>query len=57
MTPVAAYYVLIVTDQTRAAERTRPYEAPVPRKSVIERVAFALEMLVSMGRPATTQPI
>ena len=57
MTPVAAYYVLIVTDQTRTAERTQRYDSPVPRKSVIERVAYALEMLVSMGRPATTQPI
>jgi hypothetical protein len=56
MTPIAAYYVMIVTDHQRATERPR-YDSPVPSTSRFERVVAALETLVRLGRPVSTQPV
>ena len=56
MTPLAAYYVMIVTDHERQQRRPRD-ESVVPRTSLASRIVAALENLVRLGRPATTQPI
>ena len=56
MTPIAAYYVMVVTDHENRIRKPR-YESVVPRTSLIERIAVALETLVRLGRPSTTQPI
>jgi len=56
MTPIAAYYVMIAADRDFAAHRPR-YDSIVPRRSLLERITEALEMLVRLGRPASTQPI
>jgi hypothetical protein len=56
MTPIAAYYVMVVTDLER--ERRSPrYDSIVPKPSLLARIARALETFVSLGRPATTQPV
>ena len=58
MSPIAAYYVMIMADREATANaRKRRYDAIVPRRSLLERIADALESLVSLGRPTTTQPI
>jgi hypothetical protein len=55
MHPLAAYYVMIMTE--REHELRQPhYESIVPRTSLTSRIAHALETLVRLGRPATTQP-
>ena len=55
MTPIAAYYVMVVNDLER--ERRAPrYDSIVPKTSLFARIVNALETLVSLGRPATTQP-
>jgi len=56
MHPLAAYYVMIMTDRVRELSRPR-YESIVPRTSRLNRIAGALETLVRLGRPATTQPV
>ena len=56
MTPIAAYYVLVVTDLDRADREPR-HHAVVPRRSRLERIAEALETLFRLGRPTVTQPI
>jgi hypothetical protein len=56
MTPIAAYYVMVVTDHEREMRRPR-YESIVARPSLATRIVGALEILVRLGRPATTQPI
>ena len=55
MNPLAAYYVMIMTERERELSRPR-YESIVPRTSLASRIANALESLVRHGRPATTQP-
>ena len=56
MTPIAAYYVMVVSDHERTQRRPR-YDSVAPKTSLISRIVSALESLVSLGRPATTQPI
>ena len=56
MTPIAAYYVMIVADHERAQRRPR-YDSIVPQASFASRIVSALEYLVRLGRPANTQPI
>jgi hypothetical protein len=55
MTPIAAYYVMVASDHER--EMRPRYESIVPRPSLASRIVSALETLVRLGRPATTQPI
>jgi hypothetical protein len=55
MTPIAAYYVLVMTDNEREMRRTR-HDSTVPGASRASRIVAALESLVRLGRPATTQP-
>jgi hypothetical protein len=55
MHPLAAYYVMIATEHEN--ERRPRYESIVPRPSLAARIVSALETLVRLGRPATTQPI
>ena len=58
MTPIAAYYVMVITDLEREARAEHDrYAVIVPKRSILERVVAALESLVGFGRPATTQPI
>jgi len=52
MHPLAAYYVMIATEHEN--ERRPRYESIVPRPSLAARIVAALEMLVRLGRPATT---
>ena len=56
MTPIAAYYVLVMTDNERDMRRPR-YGSTVPETSLVDRIVSALESLVRLGRPATTQPV
>lgn len=56
MTPIAAYYVMVLADHERETRRPRD-ESIVPRPSLASRVVSALETLVRLGRPSTTQPI
>lgn len=56
MTPIAAYYVMVATDLERR-HRTHRYNSIVPRQSLLARIVAGLEMLVGLGRPATTQPV
>jgi hypothetical protein len=55
MTPLAAYYVMTAIEHENE-RRPRP-ESIVPRPSLAARIVAALETLVRLGRPATTQPI
>jgi hypothetical protein len=48
--------VMVVTDHEREMRRPR-YDSIVPRPSLATRIVGALETLVRLGRPATTQPI
>ena len=56
MTPIAAYYVMVATDHEREMRPAR-YEPIAPRPSLANRIVTALETMVRLGRPATTQPI
>ena len=56
MTPIAAYYVMVATDHERQMRAAR-HEPIAPRPSRASRIVTALESLVRLGRPATTQPI
>jgi hypothetical protein len=56
MHPLAAYYVMIMTDRERELRRPH-HETIVPRTSLASRISHALETLVRLGRPTTTQPI
>jgi hypothetical protein len=56
MTPIAAYYVMVISDHERETRRPR-YDSIVPRPSLASRIVAALETMVRLGRPATTQPI
>ena len=56
MTPIAAYYVMVATDHEREM-RQPSSERVVARPSRASRILTALETLVRLGRPATTQPI
>jgi hypothetical protein len=56
MTPIAAYYVMVVADLEHVERRPR-YDSIPPKVTVLERFLAALEGLVRLGRPATTQPI
>jgi hypothetical protein len=56
MTPIAAYYVMVATDHEREMRQER-VETIVARPSLASRVVTALETLVRLGRPATTQPV
>lgn len=56
MSPIAAYYVMIVTERERELRRPR-YDSIVPRTSLTERIVTALETLGRLGRPATSQPV
>jgi hypothetical protein len=55
MTPIAAYYVMVVTDHEREL-RTPRYDVVVTRPSRLARIVAALETLVRLGRPAVAQP-
>jgi hypothetical protein len=55
MTPIAAYYVMVASEHER--EMRPRHESIVPRPSLASRIVSALETLVRLGRPATTQPI
>ena len=55
MTPIAAYYVMVVTDHEREQRNPR-YDSVVARTSLVERISNALESLFRIGRPAVTQP-
>ena len=58
MTPIAAYYVMVLSDLEREARDARSrYEVIVPKRSLLARIVDALETLVGFGRPATTQPV
>ena len=57
MTPIAAYYVMITTEQELAARKRRFAVTPPARESLVERILEGLETLVRLGRPATVQPI
>jgi hypothetical protein len=56
MTPIAAYYVMVVTDHERAIRKPR-YDSIVPKVSLAGRIVAGLETLIRLGRPATTYPI
>jgi hypothetical protein len=56
MTPIAAYYVMIATEHETFDRKPR-HQVVVPRKSLAERVAGALEALINLGRPTTVHPI
>jgi hypothetical protein len=56
MTPIAAYYVMIATERD-LSERKPRHQVAAPRRSLVTRVASALESLFSLGRPTTAQPI
>ena len=56
MTPIAAYYVMVATDHEREMRPAR-HESIAPRPSRVCLIVSALEALVRLGRPATTQPI
>jgi hypothetical protein len=56
MTPIAAYYVMVVADHERAIRKPR-YDSIVPKVSLVERIVAGLEALLRLGRPATTYPI
>jgi hypothetical protein len=55
MNPLAAYYVMTAIEHENA--RRPRHESSVPRPSVAALIVAALETLVRLGRPATTQPI
>jgi hypothetical protein len=55
MNPLAAYFVMTAIEHEN--ERRPRYESIVPRPSLAARIVAALETLVRLGRPATTQPI
>ena len=56
MTPIAAYYVMVATERQHV-EREPRHQFVVPRKSLAERIAGALESLINLGRPTSVQPI
>jgi hypothetical protein len=56
MTPIAAYYVMIATENERR-DRTPRHQVAAPHRSLIERIAAGLESLLNLGRPTTAQPI
>jgi hypothetical protein len=56
MTPIAAYYVMVASDHEREMRPVRS-ETVVAQPSLTSRIVTALETLVRLGRPATTQPI
>ncbi len=56
MSPIAAYYVMVVSDLENE-KRTPKYATPAPKQSRAARLVAALETLVNLGRPATTQPV
>lgn len=56
MTPIAAYYVVVMTDHEREMRRSRN-ESTGSGPSLASRIVAALESLVRLGRPATTQPV
>jgi hypothetical protein len=56
MTPIAAYYVMVLTDHERESAKTT-FRTAVPKASRAERIARSLETLIRLGRPATTQPV
>ncbi|HET7472396.1 MAG TPA: hypothetical protein VFJ71_04645 [Candidatus Limnocylindrales bacterium] len=56
MTPIAAYYVMIATERDLADRKPR-HQVATPRRSLASRITTALEALISLGRPTTTQPI
>jgi hypothetical protein len=56
MSPIAAYYVMVVTDHERAVRKPR-YDSIVPKVSLAGRIVAGLEALLRLGRPATTYPI
>jgi hypothetical protein len=55
MTPIAAYYVMLLADHERTLRSPR-FDSIVPKVSLAARIVAALEVLVRLGRPATTQP-
>jgi hypothetical protein len=57
MSPIAAYYVMVATDQERTTRAPRHESVVVARTSRLERIVATLEALVRLGRPAVTQPI
>ena len=56
MTPIAAYYVMVVTDHEREQRNPR-YDSVVPRTSLVARISSLLESLRRLGRAAVTQPV
>ena len=56
MSPIAAYYVMVVSDLENE-KRTPRYDSIAPKQSLAARIVAALEALVNLGRPATTQPV
>jgi len=55
MTPIAAYYVMVVTDHERELHTPR-HAVVVAGPSRFARVVAALETLVRLGRPSVVQP-
>jgi hypothetical protein len=55
MSPIAAYYVMVATDLANEKRLPR-HDSVAPKPSLAARIVAALEALVSLGRPATTQP-
>jgi hypothetical protein len=55
MSPLAAYFVMTAIEHEN--DRRPRYESIAPRPSLAARIVSALETLVRLGRPATTQPI
>ena len=56
MPPIAAYDVMLATERENELRKPR-HQVAAPRRSLMERVATALESLVNLGRPTTAQPI
>jgi hypothetical protein len=54
--PTAAYYLMIANEREHELRRPR-FDTIVRRTSLLSRISSALETLVRLGRPATTQPI
>jgi hypothetical protein len=55
MSPIAAYYVMLLTESDRDRQ-ARPVRTAA-RKPRASRITLALEALGRLGRPSTTQPI
>jgi hypothetical protein len=55
MTPIAAYFMMIATDLETERRTAQPH-AVGRRQSRLTRLGNALEEMLRLGRPTTTQP-